>query len=82
MSISASHPGTCGMFVYIVPIPYPSRYTLRHYNVVPVSTLRFAVPLKQSADLDGGEEWRMRYFSSVNLASDVFFFHSGWLFLR
>ena len=31
--------------------------------------MRFAVSLKRSADPDGGQEWQLKHFSSVNFAS-------------
>ena len=37
----------------------------------PVLSMRFAVSLKRSADPEGGQEWELSHFSSVNFASQT-----------
>ena len=32
--------------------------------------MRFAVSLKRSADPEGGEDWRLKHFSSVHFVDD------------
>ncbi|KAF9646554.1 hypothetical protein BDM02DRAFT_3118500, partial [Thelephora ganbajun] len=34
----------------------------------PILTLRFAVSLKRSADPEGGQEWQLKHFTSINFA--------------
>ena len=45
-------------------------YTHFHFTAVnPILTMRFAVSLKRSADLDGSQEWKLEHFSTVDFAS-------------